>query len=165
MKKTRPALRAITLVAAVLAIAASIQAQQQPVLYGSPIPLEKAMQAAAVAIAEAQKNGWPMAVTIVDTAGDLVFFEKMDGTQLGSIQVSQDKARSAVLYKRPTKAYEDALAAGGIGLRVLKLPGAMPVEGGIPLIENGKIIGAIGVSRGQSSQDCQCATSAAATIH
>ncbi len=89
----------------------------------------------------------------------------MDGTQLGSIQVSQEKARSAVFYKRPTKAYEDALVAGGIGLRVLKLPGAMPVEGGIPLIENGKIIGAIGVSGGQSSQDGQCATAAASTVH
>jgi glc operon protein GlcG len=165
MKKNRPTLRPITLIGAALAIAASLHAQQQPILYGSPIPLEKAKQVAAIAVAEAQKNGWPIAVTIVDTAGDLVFFEKMDGTQLGSIQVSQDKARSAVLYKRPTKAYEDALAAGGIGLRVLKLPGAMPVEGGIPLIENGKIIGAIGVSGGQSSQDGQCATVAATTIH
>jgi glc operon protein GlcG len=165
MKKNRPALRAITLIGATLAIAASFQAQQQPALYGSPIPLEKAKQVAAVAIAEAQKNAWPMAVTVVDTAGDLVFFEKMDGTQLGSIQVSQDKARSAVFFKRPTKAFEDALAAGGIGLRILKLPGAMPVEGGIPLIENGKIIGAIGVSGGQSLQDGQCATAAAATIH
>lgn len=161
IKKIRSALCAIALVAATFAI----HAQQQPILYGSPIPLEKAKQVAAVALAEAQKNGWLMAVTIVDTAGDLVFFEKMDGTQLGSIQVSQDKARSAVFYKRPTKASEDALAAGGIGLRVLKLAGAMPVEGGIPLIEKGKIIGAIGVSGGQSPQDGQCATAAAATIN
>jgi uncharacterized protein GlcG (DUF336 family) len=165
MNKTRSALRAITLVGATLAIAASLHAQQQLILYGSPIPLEKAKQVAAVALAEAQKSGWPMAISIVDTAGDLVFFEKMDGTQLGSIQVSQEKARSAVFYKRPTKAYEDALVAGGIGLRVLKLPGAMPVEGGIPLIENGKIIGAIGVSGGQSAQDGQCATAAASTVH
>ena len=93
---------------------------QQPVLYGAPIPLEKAKAVAAVARAEAQKNGWLMAITIVDPAGTLVYFEKMDGTQLGSIQVSMDKAHSAVFFKRPTKSYDDALAGGGVGLRELE---------------------------------------------
>jgi uncharacterized protein GlcG (DUF336 family) len=116
-------------------------------------------------MAEAQKNHWTMAVTIVDTNGDLVFFEKIDGTQLGSIDLSIDKARSAARFKRPTKTYEDAVTGGGVGLRILKVEGAMPVEGGIPLVENGKIIGAIGVSGGQSSQDGICATAAAATVH
>ena len=106
-----------------------------------------------------------MAVSVVDPSGELIFFEKMDGTQFGSIDLSIAKARSAVLFKRPTKAYEDALAAGGLGLRVLKVPGAMPVEGGVPLVENGKIIGAVGVSGGQSAQDGQCANTAAALAH
>jgi glc operon protein GlcG len=156
--------RALSLVAAALTLAAALHAQQ-PVLYGAPIPLDKAKAVAAVARAEAQKNGWLMAITIVDPAGTLVYFEKMDGTQLGSIQVSMDKAHSAVFFKRPTKSYEDAVGGGGVGLRVLKVPGAMPVEGGVPLIENGKIIGAVGVSGAQPPQDGQCANAAAATIH
>jgi glc operon protein GlcG len=164
MQTSRSALRVVGLLWAALALPFNLHAQQ-PVLYGNPILLEKAKAVAAVAIAEAQKNGWLMAVTIVDPAGDLVFFEKMDGTQLGSILVSIAKARSATLYKRPTKAFEDALVSGGVGLRVSKLEGAMPVEGGVPLIENGKIIGAVGVSGGQSPQDGQCANAAAATVH
>ena len=116
-------------------------------------------------MAQAEKNGWLMAVTVLDPAGNLVYFERMDGTQLGSIQVSMAKARSAVLFKRPTKTYEDALAAGGIGLRILKVEGAMPVEGGVPLIENGRIISAIGVSGAQPTQDGQCANAAAASVH
>jgi uncharacterized protein GlcG (DUF336 family) len=147
-----------------LALASALHAQQ-PVLYGSPIQLEKAKTAAAAAVAEAQKNGWLMAVAIVDPSGELVFFEKMDDTQFGSIDVSIAKARSAARFKRPTKTYEDALVTGGIGLRSLKVPGAMPVEGGVPLIENGKIIGAIGVSGAQSPQDGQCANAAAALLH
>src|ERR1019366_2174285 len=116
-------------------------------------------------VLHAQMHGWTMAISIVDSSVELVFFEKMDATQLGSIQLSMAKARSAVLFKRPTKAYEDALAAGGIGVRVLKVPDAIPVEGGVPLIENGKIIGAVGVSGGQSTQDGQCANAAAALVH
>ena len=156
--------RAIGLICAAFALTATLHAQQ-PVLYGAPIPLEKAKTVAAAALAEAQKNGWLMAVTVVDASGELVFFEKMDGTQLGSIQVSMDKAHSAILFKRPTKGFDDAVVAGGAGLRILKLPGAMPIEGGIPLIENGKIIGAIGVSGAQPSQDGQCATAGAALVH
>ena len=156
--------RALGTIAAALALATALHAQQ-PILYGAPIPLEKARTVAAAAVAEAQKNGWLMAVTIVDSSGQLVFFEKMDGTQLGSIQVSMDKAHSAIFFKRPTKAQDDSLAAGGAGIRVLKVPGAMPIEGGIPLIENGKIIGAVGVSGAQPPQDGQCATAAAATVH
>jgi glc operon protein GlcG len=156
--------RAIGLLSAALALTAALHAQQL-VLYGSPIPLEKAKTIAAAAVAEAQKNGWLMAVTVVDSSGELVFFEKMDGTQLGSIDVSMAKARSAILFKRPTKAYDDAVVAGSAGLRVLKVPGAMPIEGGIPLIENGKIIGAIGVSGAQPPQDGQCATAGAALVH
>jgi glc operon protein GlcG len=149
---------------AALALTLNLHAQL-PTLYGNPISLEKAKQVAAVAAAEAQKNGWLMAVAVVDPSGDLIFFEKIDGTQAGSIQVSIGKARSAARFKRPTKAFEDALAAGGVGMRILGVEGAVPVEGGIPLIENGKIIGAVGVSGGQSPQDGQCARAAAALVH
>jgi len=137
---------------------------QMPNPYGAPISLENAKKAAAPAIAEAEKNHWNMAVAIVDPSGNLVYYEKMDNTQLGSANVAIDKARSAALYKRPTKALQDALAAGGDGLRILRVQGAMPVEGGIPLVMEGKIVGAIGVSGAASAQDAQCAKAGADAI-
>src|ERR1700683_4778575 len=130
---------------------------QMPNPYGPSITLEGAKKAAMPALAEAAKNNWLMAVAIVDPAGSLVYYEKMDNTQLGGANVAIDKARSAALFKRPTKAFQDALAAGGEGLRVLGLQGATPVEGGIPLVSDGKIVGAIGVSGATSAQDAQCA--------
>jgi uncharacterized protein GlcG (DUF336 family) len=133
--------------------------------YGPSIALEVAKTAAAAAIVEARQNRWEMAVAIVDTAGFLVYFEKMDDTQAGSVAVAQAKARSAALFKRPTKAFQDTLAAGGDGLRVLGLEGAVPVEGGLPLFINGKIAGAIGVSGGTSGQDGQCAQAAVAALN
>jgi len=129
--------------------------------YGPPISLELAKKVAAPALAEAAKNTWTMAVAVVDPGGNLVYYEKMDNTQLGSATVAIDKARSAALFKRPTKALQDALAAGGDGLRILKIQGAVPVEGGIPLVIDGKIVGAIGVSGGASAQDAQCAKAGA----
>jgi uncharacterized protein GlcG (DUF336 family) len=129
--------------------------------YGLPITLENAKLAAGPALAEARKNSWTMAVAIVDTAGNLVYFEKMDGTQTGSVKVAIEKARSAALFKRPTKAFQDALAAGGEGLRVLRLEGAVPVDGGLPLLMDAKVVGAIGVSGGTSQQDGQCAKAGA----
>ncbi len=125
---------------------------------------ETAKKAAAAALAEARKNNWTMAAAVVDTAGDLVYFEKVDGTQAASTDIAVDKARSAVRFKRPTKALQDVLAAGGEGLRMLALQGAVPVEGGLPLIMDGKIVGAIGVSGGASSQDGQCAKAGADTV-
>jgi uncharacterized protein GlcG (DUF336 family) len=133
--------------------------------YGPSITLDVAKTAAAAAIAEARKNTWDMAVAIVDTAGSLVYFEKMDDTQAGSVAVAQAKARSAALFKRSTKAFQDTLAAGGDGLRVLGLAGAVPVEGGLPLIIDGKIAGAIGVSGGTSGQDGQCAQAGVAALN
>jgi glc operon protein GlcG len=130
---------------------------QMPNPYGLPISLENAKKAAASAVAEAAKNNWNVAVAIVDTAGTLVYYEKLDNTQVGSANVAIDKARSAALFKRPTKAFQDALASGGDGLRVLRLQGAVPSEGGIPLLTDGKIIGAIGVSGATNTQDAQCA--------
>jgi len=116
-----------------------------------------AKKVAGPALAEAAKNHWAMAVAIVDPAGDLVYFEKMDTTQVGSVTIAIDKARSAARFKRPTKAFQDTLAAGGEGLRVLGLNGAVPVDGGVPIVVDGKIVGAIGVSGGTSAQDGQCA--------
>jgi uncharacterized protein GlcG (DUF336 family) len=125
--------------------------------YGSAIPLDTSKRAATAAVDEARRNGWTMAVAIVDAAGDLVYFEKMDETQTGSVTVSQSKARSAARFKRPTKAFQDALTATPDGLRILGMEGAVPVEGGLPIVMGGKIVGAIGVSGGTSQQDGQCA--------
>ncbi|MCM3879983.1 MAG: heme-binding protein [Vicinamibacterales bacterium] len=143
-------------------------AQQKPVPtgqmsnpYGPPVTLEAARKIAQPAIAEARKNGWTMAVAIVDPAGDLVYFERMDNTQLGSVNTAIAKARSAARFKRPTKAFQDMVASGGEGLRALGLDGAIVVEGGIPLVMDGKIVGAIGTSGGTSAQDGQCAKAAA----
>jgi uncharacterized protein GlcG (DUF336 family) len=130
---------------------------QMPVPYGASINSEAAKKFAAGALAEARKNKWLMAVAIVDTAGDLVYFEKIENTQAASVTIAVDKARSAARFKRPTKALQDALAAGGDGLRILGLSGAVPVEGGVPILLDGKIVGAIGVSGGTSQQDTQCA--------
>ena len=129
--------------------------------YGAPIGGDDAKKAAAAAIAEARANGWSMAAAVVDTGGHLVYFEKMDGTQTGSVAVAISKARSAALFMRPTKAFQDVLAGGGEGLRILGLKGAVPVEGGVPLVMNGRIVGAIGLSGGTSAQDGQCARAGA----
>ena len=137
---------------------------QMPNPYGPPVSLENAKKAAAPALAEAAKNNWTVAVAIVDPGGNLVYYEKMDNTQLGSANVAVDKARSAALFKRPTKAFQDALAAGGDSMRVLSLKGAVPIEGGIPLIIDGKIVGAIGVSGATSAQDAHCAKAGADTL-
>ncbi len=137
---------------------------QMPNPYGMPISLENARKAAAPALAEAAKNNWNVAVAIVDPAGNLVYYEKMDNTQLGSANIAIDKARSAALFKRPTKAFQDALAAGGDSVRILRLQGVVPVEGGIPLVADGRIVGAIGVSGATSAQDAQCAKAGADTV-
>lgn len=128
-----------------------------PQVYGSPISLDAAKAIAARALDEARRNDWLMAVAVVDIAGDLVYFERMDGTQAGSTVVSIDKARSAARFKRPTKAFQDMLASGGEGLRVLGIGGAVPVDGGVPIVTGGRIVGAVGVSGGTSAQDGQCA--------
>jgi uncharacterized protein GlcG (DUF336 family) len=137
---------------------------QMPDVYGLSINLETAKKIAASAITEARKNNWTMAVAVIDTGGNLVYFEKMDGTQTGSVRVAISKGRSAVLFKRPTKAFQDMVAAGGEGLRMLRLEGAVPIEGGLPLLMDGKIVGAIGVSGGTSQQDGVVAKAGADTL-
>jgi uncharacterized protein GlcG (DUF336 family) len=150
------------LVAAFLPRAAA--AQGQPTMYGPSIVADQAKAVAAAAVAEARKNQWTMAIAIVDTAGDLVYFERMDHTQVGSVDVAIAKARAAARFKRPTKAFQDALAAGGEGWRILSLDGAVAVEGGLPLMSGGRIVGAIGASGGTSQQDGVSASAGAATL-
>jgi glc operon protein GlcG len=132
--------------------------------YGTPVTLENAKKAAAAAAAEAHKNGWNMAIAIVAPDGTLIYYEKMDNTQLGSAKVAVDKARSAALFKRPTKAFQDRVASGGPGLSILGLEGAVPVEGGIPLMSDGHIVGAIGVSGDTSDHDALCAQAGVDTL-
>ena len=139
---------------AVCALTVSAFAQAPPnTPYGLAISPDAAKKVAAAAVAEAKKNNWAMAIAVVDGSGYLVYFERMPDTQLGSVEVAVEKAKSAALFRRPTKSFQDTVAGGGDGLRMLKLPGAIPVEGGIPLIVDGKVIGAIGASGGTSTQD------------
>ncbi len=149
------------LIALILTLGASSAQAQMPNPYGAPITLETAKKAAAGAVAEARKNNWPMSVAITDAAGDLVYFEKMDGNQTGSVNLSVDKARSAACYKRPTKVWADLVGAGGDNLRLMVLQGIVPSPGGIPLVVDGKIVGAIGLSGGTGPQDAQCAQAGA----
>ena len=119
------------------------------------LTLEVAKQMAAAAEAEAVKNKWNVVIAIADEGGNLIYLQRMDETQIGSIDVAMQKAQSAIKFKRPTKVFEDAVAGGRTA--ILKLPGAMPVEGGLPISADGRIIGAIGVSGVTSQQDAQIA--------
>ena len=121
--------------------------------YGANVNLEQARKLVAAAVAESRRQNLPMAIAVVDNAGQLVAFERMDNTQTASTGIAQDKASSAAMYRRPTKVFQDVLAAGGVGLRVLTLRGANTVEGGLPIVVDGKIMGGIGVSGGTSEQD------------
>jgi glc operon protein GlcG len=105
--------------------------------------------------AEAKKNSWNVVIAVLDSGGNVVMLQRMDGAQFGSIEVAKDKAYSAVAFRRPTKAFDDALAQGGANLRILRVPGASPLEGGIPIVQDGKLIGAVGVSGVTSAQDAQ----------
>jgi len=126
------------------------------------LSLAEAMKVAAAAQEEAKKNNWTMVITILDDGGNLVLLHRMDETQLGSIRVSQDKAMTALMFKRPSKVFEDGVAGGRNAL--LGLTGAMPIEGGLPIMSGGKIVGAIGVSGGTSPQDGQVAKAGADTV-
>jgi uncharacterized protein GlcG (DUF336 family) len=130
--------------------------------YGAPISLERANAAISAAAAEAKKRDWKMNITVVDAGGNLVAFQRMDGAQLASIQISQHKARWAALTRRETKAYENAIQFSN---SVATLDGIIASRGGIPLIEGGKIIGAIGCSGGVGSQDEVTCKAGAATIN
>ena len=148
--------------ASAIITAPALAQQSGPPAYGVSINQEQARAAGQAAIAEAKKNGWRMAVTIVNTSGDLVYFERVDDTQGASLLISQKKARSAALYKRATKVFADNLAKGATFY--LTFPEVAASEGGIPIMKDGKIIGAIGASGGTGEQDGQVASAGAATV-
>jgi len=132
--------------------------------YGAPITLQRAQAAVQAAVAEAMERGWQMNVAVLDSGGNLVAFSRMDGAQLASIAISEHKARAAVKYRRPTKIFEDAIQKSDFKY-ILSLDDIVASRGGIPLIEDGKIIGAIGCSGGTGSQDEAVCTAGAATIN
>lgn len=132
--------------------------------YGAPITFELAQRVAQAAQREAQRNGWPMVIAIVDSAGHLVLLQRLDQAQLGSIEVARQKAQTAVYFRRPTKRFEDALAQGGLHLRLLGMTNLTPLDGGLPLVVDGEVVGAIGVSGMQSHEDAQIAQAGAAAL-
>lgn len=155
--------------AGALAVAAGPALAQQPAAptpapvlpYGPPITLDQAKRVMAAAELEAAKNSWPVAVTILDSGGNMVMFHKIDNAQLSAVSVSEGKARTALEFKRPSKALDDAIAAGGAGMRLLALKAITPLEGGVLIVVDGKIVGAIGVSGALSAQDAQAAKAGA----
>jgi len=136
-------------------LAAGAMAQERPP-YGQEIGVDLAKKIAAGAAAESKKNGWRMAIAIVDNHGFLVYYERMDDTQTASVQIALDKAKTAATFRRPSKAFEDGIAKGRVAL--LGLTGATPIEGGVPIMSGGKVIGGVGVSGANSDQDAQAAT-------
>jgi glc operon protein GlcG len=130
--------------------------------YGTPISLEKAQAAVQAAVAEANKHSWPLNVAVVDSGGNLIAFARMDGAQIGSIAISEHKARAAAKFRRPTKVFEDAMQQGRNYL--VTIDDIVASRGGIPLVENDKIIGAIGCSGATGSQDEVVCLAGAATI-
>ena len=133
-------------------------------VYGSPIELATAKKVVAAAEAEAVRQGWPVAICIVDSTGHVVLLEKLDHTQYASLELARAKAETALNFKRPTKVFEDGIAAGGFGMRFLSVNNVCAIEGGIPLIQGGKIVGAIGVSGVKSTEDAQVADAGAKAL-
>jgi glc operon protein GlcG len=145
--------------------AAPAPASSAALPYGPPITLDQAKRAMAAAELEAAKNSWQVAITILDSGGNMIMFHRVDNTQLSATTVSEGKARTSLQFKRPSKALDDAIAAGGAGMRLLALKDITPLEGGMPVIVDGKIIGAIGVSGALSSQDAQVAKAGAEALN
>src|SRR5262245_21501388 len=160
MQKAR--ILSLALGAALLVAVTTASAQQPaapappPAPYGMPITNEQAKKVMAGAEAEAKKNNWPVAIVILDSGGQMVMMQRLDHTQWGSTDIAKEKARSAVALRRPSKALQDAIAQGGSNRRLLST-GFSVLEGGIPIIVDGKIIGSIGVSGVTSQQDAQTA--------
>ena len=138
---------------------------QQPLEYGVPISLDLAKRVMAAAEKEALANHWRVVIAIVDSGGHLVMLHKLDNSQLGSLTIARLKAETALNFKRSTKTFEETLASGGAGLKVLSMPGVTPLEGGILLMQAGKIIGAIGVSGVRSPEDAQVANAGAGALN
>ncbi len=126
------------------------------------LTLDAAKKIAASAETEAKKNNWNVVIAVVDDSGHLLYLQRMDDVQIASVEIAQLKARSAALYRRPTKVFADRLAGGDSG--VLRLPGAAPFEGGVPVVVGGKVLGGVGVSGVLSQQDAQIARAGAAAV-
>ncbi len=148
---------------AALAVSSLGAAAQSPPPYGAPINTEQAKKAMVAAEAEARKNNWQVVISIVNNGGHLVMLQRLDA-QNGSVDIATGKARTAVNLRRPTKALEDGLAANGSALRILAVPGVTPLQGGLPIVVDGEIIGGIGVSGVMASQDEIVAKAGADTL-
>jgi glc operon protein GlcG len=135
--------------------AAPAGAQTMPPPYGPPIPLDTARKVMNAAEQEAAKNNWPVVIAILDSGGNVVMLIRRDDTQLASLELATGKAKTSLIFKRPTKVLDDAISSGGAGVRFLALKDITPLEGGFPLVMDGKIVGAIGVSGVMSAQNAQ----------
>ncbi len=131
--------------------------------YGAPISLARAETAIQITVAEARKHDWKLDVAVVDSGGNLVAFQRMDGAQLASIQIAEHKARASATFRRETKVFEMGLQQSGYNY-IMTLDGVIASRGGIPLVEGGKLIGAIGCSGGTGSQDEVACKAGAATV-
>lgn len=158
--KTARTLAFATMIA--VAVPMTATAQQAPMPYGAPLSLEAAKKAMAAAEAEAKKSNWPVAIAVIDTTGSLIMLQKLDNTQTASVEIAVGKAKTALDFRRPTKALQDVVAGGGAGLRLLSVRGAFLLEGGVVIVADGKVVGAIGVSGVTSEQDAQVAMAGAA---
>ena len=147
----------LSLAALVVAAAAPVAFAQAPARpsYGQAISLDAAKKVAVAAAAEAKKNNWNVAIAVVDNHGMLIYYEMADDTQTAAANVAQEKARTAALFRRPSKEFEENVGSGRVS--VLGLPGVTPIEGGLPIVVGGKMIGAVGVSGGTAPQDGQVA--------
>lgn len=152
----------MTALAAALLLSPLVASAQAPPSYGPPIGHDAAMKAIAAAEAEAKKNNWSMVIAVVDSGSRLVAFSRMDNAILGSIDIAMGKAMTANNLRRPTKDLQELVGQGGPNLRLLAAPGVTPLEGAVPIVADGKVIGAIGVSGAASNQDAQCAMAGAA---
>lgn len=148
---------AAVLAAAFLAVCPAVAQQTTLPSYGPPITLDMAKKVMAAAEAEAVRNNWAVVITIIDSGGNMVMMQRIDNTQLASISASEGKAQTALAFKRPSKHLEEAVTAGGAGWRLIGVKNVLAIEGGLPIIADGKIIGAIGVSGVLSTQDTQIA--------
>jgi glc operon protein GlcG len=135
-----------------------------PPNYGSPITLEVAKKIMSAAESEASRNNWPMVIAIVDSTGHLVMLHRMDQAQYGSSKIAPLKAETALDFRRSTKVFEDSIASGGQGVRIVTMPNVLALEGGLPILQDGKVIGAIGVSGMNSGQDAQVARAGIAAL-
>ena len=141
-------------IAALGLLAAPLSAQQRPD-YGTPVTTDQAKKIAAGVVAECAANKWNVAVAVVDTGGHLVYFERIENTQTASMEIAIMKAKAAATYRRPTRAFADAIAKGGPA--IMTLPGVVASPGGVPIMVGGKVTGAVGVSGVTGDQDEQCA--------